>query len=92
MICFPISDIKQPIRSSTIGLDISALYSIFRNATTLPKPKKGWGQTPDVNDTNIEDDVERIHLYRNKISHANSAEMTTDDFNASVLDLIGVTY
>lgn len=65
---------------------------MFRNSTTLPKPKRGWGQAPDVNDTNIEDDVERIHLYRNKISHANSAEMTTDDFNASALDLIGVTY
>lgn len=69
-------------------LDVSLMYSIFRNAIPMPNPSKGWGNFPDTNDINISDDIERIRHYRNKASHENSAEMTTEDFNTSVLDLI----
>lgn len=77
--------------TSTSDLDISLMYSIFRNAIAMPNPRKGWGNYPDANDKDISDDIERIRHYRNKISHENSAEMTTEDFNTSVLELISVS-
>lgn len=36
--------------------------------------------------------MERIRLYRNELCHSSSAEMTTDEFNKIVLDLIRVKY
>lgn len=62
---------------------------MIRNTTEIPGPSKGWGRAPGENDTQIADDIERVRLYQNKICHANSSEMTTVDFNESVLDLIG---
>lgn len=43
-----------------------------------------------IYDQEIADDLEKIRKYRNKICHSVSWEMTTEDFNNSVLDLIGV--
>lgn len=63
---------------------------MFRNTIDIPDPSKGWGRTPGENDTQTADDIERVRLYQNKICHTNSSEMTTVDFNESVLDLIGV--
>lgn len=80
---------SRPI--STSELDVSLMYSMIRNTFTMPSPSKGWGNFPDANDITISDDIERIRHYRNKISHENSSEMTTEDFNTSVLDLIMVT-
>lgn len=77
--------------SSTSDLDVSLMYSIFRNAIVMPSPSKGWGNFPDASNQNISDDIERIRHYRNKISHENSAEMTTEEFNTSVLELISVS-
>lgn len=85
------SGLPSSTPSSTSDVDVSLMYSIFRNAIGMPNPSKGWGNFPDANDINISDDIERIRHYRNKISHENSAEMTTEDFNTSVLDLIMVS-
>lgn len=57
----------------------------------MPNPSKGWGNFPDATDIKVSDDIERIRHYRNMISHEHSAEMTTEDFNTSVLDLIMVS-
>ena len=73
-------------------LDISAMYSMFRSTLSYPAPANGWGKEPGANDISISDDIERIRLSRNKICHANSSEMTTEDFNESVLDLIEVRF
>lgn len=62
----------------------------FRCYNNIRNDSKGWGRAPGENDTQIADDIERVRLYQNKICHANSSEMTTVDFNESVLDLIGV--
>lgn len=75
--------------SSSKDLDVTTIYAMIRNTTEIPGPSKGWGRAPGENDTQIADDIERVRLYQNKICHANSSEMTTVDFNESVLDLIG---
>lgn len=79
---------KSPPSSSS-DLDITIIYSMFRNSIDIQKPSKGWGRTPDENDRSIGDDIERVRIYRNKICHENSFEMTTAEFNKSALDLIG---
>ena len=42
------------------------------------------------NDRKIADDFNRIRKHRNKLSHAVSLEMATEDFNDAVLELIEV--
>lgn len=76
--------------SSSKDLDVTTIYAMFRNTIDIPGPPKGWGRTPGENDTQTADDIERVRLYQNKICHTNSSEMTTVDFNESVLDLIVV--
>lgn len=66
------------------------MYAMFRNTINILPPTRGWGETPDANDKRKADDIERIRIYRNKISHENSSEMSTNDFNKSALDLIWV--
>lgn len=73
-----------------MDLDVSLMYSMIRNTITMSNPSKGWGNFPDATDIKVSDDIERIRHYRNMISHEHSAEMTTEDFNTSVLDLIMV--
>lgn len=67
------------------------MYAILKRSK-LTKPTRGWGKIPPKNATSVADDVERIHCYRNKISHLDASEMETAVFNNSVLDLIGVIY
>ena len=55
-------------------------------------PTQGLEKDPGVNDIEIGDDVKRIRMHRNKISHVASTQMTTMDFNDAVMDLIGVIY
>lgn len=88
IIVFFLLQIATP--SSSKDLDVTTIYAMIRNTTEIPGPSKGWGRAPGENDTQIADDIERVRLYQNKICHANSSEMTTVDFNESVLDLIGV--
>lgn len=90
MIFFPAQPSSTP--SSSRDLDITQMYSMFRNSIRINPPTKGWGKTPDINDTNTADDIERIRFHRNRISHGSSSEMATDDFNDSVLDLIMVRF
>lgn len=66
------------------------MHAMFRNTINISPPTRGWGQTPEANDKGKADDIERIRIYRNKISHENSSDMTTNDFNKSALDLIWV--
>lgn len=66
------------------------MYDIFRNFLSLNAPKKGWGNKPDDDNTDIADDIERIRIYRNNICHSNCSELTTKEFNELMLDLIGV--
>lgn len=75
---------------SSSDLDVTTMYAMFRNTINILPPTRGWGQTPEANDKGKADDIERIRIYRNKISHENSSEMTTNDFNKSALDLIWV--
>ena len=50
--------------------DITLLYALIRNISSVPAPANGWGRPPDDNprDTSLGANVERIRMCRNKIS------------------------
>ena len=50
--------------------DISLLYTLIRNLSSVQAPVNGWGQPPDDHprDTSLGANVERIRSHRNKIS------------------------
>lgn len=66
------------------------MYKIIRSSGDMEKPTNGWGNAPSEKDIKTADDIERIRLYRNYISHENATDMDTATFNKSVLDLIWV--
>lgn len=74
--------------SNSNDLDISVLYSILRNIGDLKT--SDWGKLPGNCDRSPVNDIERIRIYRNKISHEKSYMMTTEEFNKSALELIEV--
>lgn len=65
------------------------MYDVLR-CSVVPTPKNDWGKRPGENDTNLADDIERIHLCRNLICHTDASRMETTLFNETVLDLTGV--
>lgn len=70
-------------------MDISKMYTMYRN---LHQNSRQWGQPPRNNETFEHDDIERIRLYRNLISHSDAKEIKTPSFNKWMLDLLGVIY
>lgn len=77
-------------KTSLDELDISLMYKLFRNVIMKIPPTDGWDKKPKDTSNNPADDIERIRGYRNDIAHSDDYEMTTKDFNNSVLELIGV--
>lgn len=77
--------------SSFEDLDVSVMCAMFQYLYEK-SPTKGWENDPGDDDKEIADDVKRIRMCRNKISHVASTQMTTEDFNDSVINLIGVIH
>ncbi|KAK3584518.1 hypothetical protein CHS0354_039251 [Potamilus streckersoni] len=63
--------------------DISLLYTIIRNGSSVPAPSNGWANPPADNskETHLGASVERIRLYRNSISgHSVDGEIGKQEF------------
>ncbi|KAL3855869.1 hypothetical protein ACJMK2_015066 [Sinanodonta woodiana] len=61
--------------------DLSLLYTLIRNVSTVQAPSTGWGIEPKQSDKSLGASVERIRLYRNRINgHCKDAEINDDDF------------
>ena len=63
--------------------DISLLYAIIRNVSSVPAPSNGWGKPPTDNprDTTLGASVERIRTYRNHISgHSVDGKINHQEF------------
>ncbi|KAK3584437.1 hypothetical protein CHS0354_006056 [Potamilus streckersoni] len=63
----------EPLRDKVGTLDqfdLSLLYTLIRNVSTVPAPKTGWDLDPydQPRDTSLGASVERIRSYRNRIS------------------------
>ncbi|KAL3889112.1 hypothetical protein ACJMK2_001467, partial [Sinanodonta woodiana] len=70
--------------ASVDQFDISLLYILIRNVSTVSAPLMGWGRDPreqPSRDKCIGASVERIRLYRNKIGHSMDGKMIKVDFD-----------
>ncbi|KAL3888353.1 hypothetical protein ACJMK2_000723, partial [Sinanodonta woodiana] len=64
--------------------DISLLYILIRNISTVPAPVTGWGCEPQdqPRDTSLGASVERIRSYRNHIiGHSMDGQISEQDFD-----------
>lgn len=65
-------------------LDASIIYKIvtyFRDSNIIPTPTvRRWGKRPLPTDTDIGDDVERIHFARNDFAHKTNAAINETEF------------
>ncbi|KAL3889430.1 hypothetical protein ACJMK2_001791, partial [Sinanodonta woodiana] len=62
--------------------DLSLLYILIRNISTVPAPLRGWGKYPQdqPRDISLGASVERIRFFRNHISgHSPNAEISQQD-------------
>jgi hypothetical protein len=79
-------DLILPQTGSYIGryddMDISLLYILLRNVTTISPHSKGWGNDPDPRDSSLSANIERIRLIRNRCVHSSDPFMSSSDFNA----------
>ncbi|KAL3888492.1 hypothetical protein ACJMK2_000859 [Sinanodonta woodiana] len=64
--------------------DLSLLYILIRNISTVPAPVRGWGYDPQdqPRDKSLGASVERIRSYRNHIiGHSMNGEISQQDFD-----------
>ncbi|KAL3889706.1 hypothetical protein ACJMK2_002035 [Sinanodonta woodiana] len=63
--------------------DLSLLYTLIRNISTVPAPVTGWGNDPhdQPRDNSLGASVERIRSYRNQIGHSMDGKMSQQDFD-----------
>ena len=63
-------DPKKRFTGTVDQFDITILYTLIRNISSVQKPRNDWGHSPDDNprDTSLGANVERIRECRNKVS------------------------
>ncbi|KAL3889230.1 hypothetical protein ACJMK2_001577, partial [Sinanodonta woodiana] len=64
--------------------DLSLLYTLIRNISTVPAPVTGWGKDPNdqPRDNNLGASVERINSYRNQIiGHSEDGQISQQYFD-----------
>ena len=61
-------------------MDISLLYTLLRNITSIQPHSKGWGNDPDPTDRSVSANIERIRLTRNQCVHSSSPSMSNAEF------------
>lgn len=73
---------QPPVIPDYSTFDVTLLYILIRNLCPSLRPTKGWGKEPDVTDTQLGDDIERLRLFRNKnYAHANSTAIPDTEFD-----------
>ncbi|XP_056016410.1 uncharacterized protein LOC130046632 [Ostrea edulis] len=63
-------------------MDISLLYILLRNISSIPPHSNGWGNDPDPSDKSVSANIERIRLVRNLCVHSSDPSMSISDFNS----------
>ncbi|KXJ09582.1 E3 ubiquitin-protein ligase DZIP3 [Exaiptasia diaphana] len=66
---------------TSASFDITLLSLLLRNICNLPTPANGWSNEPAATSISQEDDIVRVKLYRNKLSHISERALSDADFN-----------
>jgi hypothetical protein len=68
--------------------DFTLLYTLIRNLlANIDAPSCGWGNQPSPGHIKKTDDIERIRLIRNFLSHNSKFEICDKDFSTHWTDL-----
>lgn len=70
--------------------DITLLYFLLRNITTIPPDAKQWGNEPIPSDRSVSANIERIRLIRNKYQHCADISISNSDFNKTMQEFSGI--
>lgn len=62
--------------------DITLLYELLRNVSTIPPHLNNWGNEPNQNDRSVSANIERIRLLRNMYGYSSGTFLTDTTFNA----------
>lgn len=73
-----ISEVAE--KQSYKGFDIQLSYKVLKVLNTVPPPTHGWGKFPDITETSVGDDLERIVEYRNIFAHKGNCKLTESQF------------
>ncbi|XP_056016838.1 uncharacterized protein LOC125656331 [Ostrea edulis] len=65
-----------------VDMDISLLYILLRNISSIPPQSNGWGNDPDPSDKSVSATIERIRLVRNRCVHSSDPSMSISDFHS----------
>lgn len=71
-------------------LDICLIYKIAKFFNFIPPPTRQWGSTPNSNETEIGDDVERIVNCRNRIVRRIDCQMSVEEMSSFFTEFIAV--
>ncbi|CAG2189679.1 unnamed protein product [Mytilus edulis] len=71
--------------------DASFLYKLIRNSNCLQPPTQGWGKIPTKKDTSLSDDIERIHMLRNKLAHRHNTRVDQNEFETYFMEFHKIT-
>lgn len=64
-------------------LDVSLMYKIVKYFKIyIPEPSRKWGSSPQPNEIDIGDDVERIRIARNVLVHKHNADMSKEEMES----------
>lgn len=73
--------IKLQYSNTYSSLDITLIYRLLRHFSIIRPPTQGWGAIPDIADTKLADDIERIRWYRNQIAHRCDTNIDANEFD-----------
>ncbi|CAC5414561.1 unnamed protein product [Mytilus coruscus] len=68
--------LKVATKENYEHFDIQLSYKVLKILNTIPPPTNGWGRYPDITETSVGDDIERIRKYRNKFAHKGKCKIT----------------
>lgn len=74
------------------SLDITLLYQLLRDYSSVQAPTSGWGAHPVSSELTIGDDIERIRIFRNKFAHRSDIKMLQNTFEDYFCQFISVSH
>eukprot|EP00105_Crassostrea_gigas_P036963 XP_019921111.1 PREDICTED: uncharacterized protein LOC105324390 isoform X1 [Crassostrea gigas] len=61
--------------------DVTLLYFLLRNMSSIPQHKNNWGNDPELTDKSVSANIERIRILRNEwYGHATDFSLSDSDF------------
>lgn len=70
--------------------DITLLYTLLRNVSTIPPHSNNWGNDPNPRDRSVSANIERIRLIRNRYGHSSDMSISDIEFNEKCQDIFTV--